>query len=305
MASEASGTGQAIGHHGEIFQGAIRDKTGRLHRSLISLPCGGLRSEATFHLAHGKVLSITPAWKTKARTAAQLALDWAHVEGVGGHLELRSDTPTGWGLGSSTSDVIAALRAVFSALQMNVNAQVLARLAVKAEAACDSTIFNHNAVLFAHREGEVLQDLGGELPECEVLGFNTDPSGTGIDTLQYRPARYAPREIDTFGELVEQMRKAIQQQDIHLMAGVATTCARINQTYLPKPRFERIEAVMDRVGAIGIQVAHSGTVVGMMFDPRDALKSQRIQQAREELAEIGFARPWHFSSVQAAPLQLA
>jgi uncharacterized protein involved in propanediol utilization len=215
---------------------------------------------------------------------------------------LRSDIPPGWGFGSSTSDVVAAFQAVFSALRMEVSEQTLARLAVKAEKASDSTIFTKNAVLFAHREGEVLQDLGGELPECDVLGFNTDVSGAGIDTLKHPPARYTPQEIDTFGDLVKRMRSAIQRQDVYLMAHVATTCARINQTYLPKPRFEHIEGVMNYAGAIGIQIAHSGTVVGLLFDSRDAQKSTRLAQAREALKEIGFTRTWQFSTAHSAPL---
>jgi uncharacterized protein involved in propanediol utilization len=293
-----------VGHHGEVFQGVVRDQQGRLHRALSSLPCGGLSSEVLFHVSTGKGIVVYPAWKTKARYAAQLALEWAGRSETGGYLEVRSDIPPGWGLGSSTSDVTAALRAVFAALQMKVEDRIVARLAVKAETACDSTIFNQSAVLFAHREGEVLEELGGPIPECEVIGFNTDESGDGVDTLEFSPARYGPREIDTFAELLGVLRRAIQEQDVRLLGQVATTCSRINQAYLPKPRFEQLEEVASRVGAVGIQVAHSGTVIGLMFDPRDPAKSTRLQTAREELARLGFSKTWRFSTAQMEPLQL-
>lgn len=297
--------GRAMGHHGELFQGAVRDRNGRLHRALSSLPCGGLSAEATFYLDEKAPLTVNPGWKTKARLAAQLALKWAHKPDVGGRLEVRSDIPPGWGFGSSTSDVTATLRAVFAALRMDVGPCVIARLAVQAETACDSTMFNHSAVLFAHREGEVLEDLGGQLPEYEVLGFNTDPSGTGIDTLEFSPARYSPKELNTFCDLIELLRRSVQTQDLHLLGHVATTCARINQSYLPKPQFERIEAVMNRVGAAGIQVAHSGTVVGMLFDPNDVATPGRVTQARREISELGFPQIWRFSTRQTDPLVLA
>jgi uncharacterized protein involved in propanediol utilization len=293
-----SGIGRAMGHHGEIFQGVVRDQNGRLHRALSSLPCAGLSSQAIFHVGSTEGVVVSPAWKTKALYAAQLALEWAGRTDVSGHLEVRSATPAGWGLGSSTSDVTAALRAVFAALQMNVGPHVVARLAVKAEKACDSTIFNQAAMLFAHREGEVLEDLGGRIPECEVLGFNTDPGGDGVDTLEFSPARYGPKEIDTFAELIGVLRRAVREQDVRLLGHVATTCSRINEAYLPKPRFAEIEEVVRRSGAVGLQVAHSGTVVGLLFDPRDAAKQQQIQKAREGLASLGFFKPWRFSTTQ-------
>jgi uncharacterized protein involved in propanediol utilization len=79
---------------------------------------------------------------------------------------------------------------------------------------------------------------------------------------------------------------------------VATTCSRINETYLPKPRFAEIEEVVRRSGAVGLQVAHSGTVVGLLFDPRDAAKQQQIQKAREGLGSLGFSKTWRFSTTQ-------
>jgi uncharacterized protein involved in propanediol utilization len=303
-AAGSSWSGRAVGHHGELFQGVVRGRDGRLHRALSSLPCAGLSTEAVFHVGVGKGIVVFPAWKTKARYAAQLALEWIGRTDMGGYLEVRSDIPEGWGLGSSTSDVTAALRAVFAAFQMDVGDRVIARLAVKAEKACDSSIFNQAGVLFAHREGEVLEELGGALPECEVLGFNTDESGDGVDTLEFAPARYGLQEIETFAELLGVLRRAVQEQDVRLLGHVGTVCARINQAYLPKPRFEEIEAVVRRAGAVGLQVAHSGTVVGLLFDPRDPAKGQQIQRAKEELAGLGFSNTWRFSTKQAEPLRI-
>ena len=100
------------------------------------------------------------------------------------------------------------------------------------------------------------------------------------------------------------LRRAIREQDVRLLGQVATTCSRINQAYLPKPRFEKLEELMRRVGAVGIQVAHSGTVAGLLFDPRDGDKSARIQRTREELARLGFSKSWFFSTARDEPLRI-
>ena len=301
-------TGYATAHHGEIFQGVVRTERGRLRRALCSLPCAGLGSEAVFHPRDGLthepgVVIVTPAWKTKAAGAARLVLEWAQRPELGGALDVRSDIPPGWGLGSSTCDVVATIRAVLAALQIDARDPVIAALAVKAERACDSTIFQNEAVLFAHREGEAVELLG-ELPQLLVLGFNTDPGRAGVDTLGFAPARYSPIEIARFAELLEVLRRAIRQCDLRALGEVATGCARINQAHLPKPRFDRIDEVAQRIGALGVQVAHSGTIVGLLFDPYDPLGARRIADARGEITALGFDRPWLFSTTEADPLDL-
>lgn len=296
--------GSSVAHHGEIFQGVVRTESGRLRRALCSLPCSGLGSEATFHLDDSGIVTVAPSWKTKAQGAARLVLEWVGRPELGGALEVRSDIPCGWGLGSSTADVIATIRAVLSALQHEVRDQSLAALAVQAERASDSTIFSDAVVLFAHREGEVVEVLGDRIPELIVLGFNTDPDHGGMDTLEFPPARYAPAEIAQLADLLDLLRRAIRDQDVHALSQVATGCARINQAHLPKPRFDRIEDVAGRVGALGVQVAHSGPVVGLLFDPRDAQTDLRVEQARAEIAELGFGSAWRFSTLQTQPLRL-
>jgi len=297
-------TGHSMAHHGEIFQGVVRTESGRLRRALCSLPCSGLRSEATFQLDDSGEVTVTPSWKTKAQGAARLVLQWSGRPELGGALEVRSDIPPGWGLGSSTADVIATIRAVLAALQRDVRTQSIAALAVQAEQASDSTMFSNAAVLFAHREGEVVEFLGDQLPELVVLGFNTDPGQAGVATLDFPPARYTPDEIARFADLLDLLRRAIREQDVHALGQVATGCARINQSHLPKPRFDCIEDIAVRVGALGVQVAHSGTVVGMLFDPRDARTDLRVGQARTEIGELGFADAWRFSTLQIEPLRL-
>jgi uncharacterized protein involved in propanediol utilization len=288
------GYSYANAHHGEIFQGVLVDSCNRLHRGLISLLCKGRLSEATFQPDETDVVSVNPDWKTKAQCAAALTLDYLSVPCKGGLLSIESNIPPRWGLGSSTSDVTATIKAVADAFNMKLSAQVLAALAVKAEIASDALMFGDRAVLFAHREGAVLEDFGGVLPPLEVLGFNTDPAGLGVDTLNYNPASYNWWEIEAFRPLIGMVRKAVQTQSPQLIGRVATASARINQQYLPKPYFDELEKIASKVGAVGIQVAHSGTVAGFLFDPNDPATAKDTLRARALLDELGFIITWHF-----------
>ena len=292
------GVGLAYAHHGELFQGVFQGGDGRLRRGLVTLPCGIYRSKATLHPDRTGELKLEQPGRVKSLKAVELALAYANQRHLGGVLRLRSNIPAGWGFGSSTCDVVAAIRAVADAFEMNMTPLETAALAVRAEVASDSIMFEESVVLFAQREGLIIEDFRMPLPELEVLGFNTDRSGTGVDTLGFSPARYTCWEIEAFRLLVGLFRRAVELQSAQLLGRVATASAALNQRFLPKPHFERLSHVARSAGAVGIQVAHTGTVVGLLFDPKDSFKAARIQDAQKMLGEMGIKQTWFFYTAE-------
>ncbi|MGO4749880.1 kinase, partial [Streptomyces sp. 2MCAF27] len=218
MEQSEGGVGEASApiHHGEVLQGLFPDGS-VLRRGLVTLPCP-LHSVTAQFMPSGRVgLSVFPAWKSKARRAAQLTLEQYGLP-VAGHLEIASDVPLGRGFGSSTSDVLAAIGAVQDKFSLLLSAEAKARLAVRAEIASDSLMFGSTSVLFAHRDGEVIEDFGYPLPAVHVLGFGSRPrqAGNGVDTLSLPPARYTTEELNDFGELRIMLREAILYKDVEL-----------------------------------------------------------------------------------------
>jgi uncharacterized protein involved in propanediol utilization len=301
------GRGSSIGHHGEIFQGVYVNAAGHLQRGLVSLTSDVFRAEALFYPSQNATVIVKPTWKVKAEHAAQLTLDYCKVGQHGGSLVIKNNIPPSWGLGSSTSDVTAAIRAVGAAFGRTLPPAVVANLAVKAEIASDSIMYTDRAVLFAQREGLVLEEFSKQLPSFEVLGFNTN--ATGYETLGTPPARYSWWEIEAFRPLIGLLRKAVQTQDARLVGRVASASARINQRHLPKPHFDRLEKLTERVEALGLQVAHSGTVVGLLFDPVDVNIEEKTLEASATLAEVGITSSWRLrvspdrSGEKARPLE--
>jgi uncharacterized protein involved in propanediol utilization len=142
------------------------------------------------------------------------------------------------------------------------------------------------AVLFAHREGVVLEELGPRLPALEVLGVDTDTDGA-VHTLDYPPAAYDWRQIQFFRTLIAGVRRAIRHRDLPLLGRVATASAAINQQFLPKPLFSELRCLADWVEALGVAVAHSGTVLSILFDPADPRLEAKVDHARKELESLG------------------
>lgn len=290
---ERIGRGSAIAHHGELLQGMFVGPEGGPMRGLVTLPCELYSSEGEFRPRDEPGIEVAPDWKWKAQKAAQLTLDYLEADGVGGTLRVETTIPIGWGMGSSTSDVIAAIRATADGLGVALHTEEVARLAVAAETASDSIMFGDRALLFAQRDALVIEDFGAHFPSFDVLGFN---AGNAVDTLSFTPAQYDDRDIERFEELRALLREGFQAVCPERVAHVATASARINQRFLPKSEFDRLLSTIDSVGAVGLQVAHSGSVVGVLFDGNQEDVEARIEKARAALGELDFGPTWRFTT---------
>lgn len=281
------GYAEAIGHHGELLQGIFEDEGAQLRRALVSLPCRQLKSKATFRANAGERINVIPASREKARRAAELVVDAFGRPRTGGNLTIDSNVPIGRGLGSSTADVLASILAVLDWLGIEAASDKIMEIAVRAETACDSTLFKQQAVLFAHREGIVVESFRRPLPPIDFISIDTTPHMT-VDTLEFEPARYDQPEVEMFRPIRSLLRTAIKTADARLLGRVASASAHINERFLSKPRLKEIKAVGAGFNAIGIQVAHSGTVVGLMFDGLDDKTPENIERAAGALRRSGF-----------------
>lgn len=287
------GMGSAAAHHGEILQGMFPGPHGAPMRGLVTLPCPVYSSSATFRLDSEGKLTVEPAWKWKALKAAGLTLEHLGFKGMGGLLTITSTIPPKLGMGSSTSDVVATIRAVAQAVEAAMTSLEEARLAISAETASDSTMFGDQAILFAQRDALVLEDFGEPLPPMEVLSFDT---GNAVDTLDFPPAEYGHKDLKEFEELLALLRQGIQEQSPKLVAEVASASARINQRHLPKAHFGLFERIAGEAGALGLQVAHSGSVIGLLFAPDDLALEEYVGYAGRMLTEAGFTRIRRFKN---------
>jgi uncharacterized protein involved in propanediol utilization len=276
-----SGYGFASGHHGELIQGAFSDG-GAIVRGLVTLPYPLGRSGACFVVSTEPKVTVDPAEKLKAARAAELTLAYLGRSG-GGKLTITTDIPQRLGLGSSTADVVAAIRAVASAFDTHLSPNAIGQIAVTAERASDSIMFDR-PVLFAHREGRILEHFDSSLPPLKILSV---VCGSEVDTLQQPAARYSVAELHRFDELRDRLRVALRCHDAGELAAVTTESVRINQQHLPFPAYECLEEIGDETGALGIQASHSGAIVGVIYDALDPAVEQRVKAGREAFEESG------------------
>ncbi|NXY97103.1 GHMP kinase [Streptomyces sp. BR123] len=288
------GTGCAPCHHGEILQGVFLDHDGRRCAGLVTLPMAGPGTRAEFTRRPGTppgTVTVVPADRTKAARAAALAIaacaERTGLPPCGGELRLSGDIPVGLGMGSSTSDVIAAVRAVADAYRLRMAPGTVARLAVRAERASDPLMLDDGRpVLFAQREGRVLEVLGPVLPPLVVVGCALG-GGAPVDTLSLPVSEAGEDDVRAYERLRTRLRRAVATGDATLLGAVATASARRGQRVLGHPEFDALTAVARRTGAAGVQIAHSGTVAGVLFDPAAPGVRYRVRSCLHALDEHG------------------
>jgi L-threonine kinase len=83
------------------------------------------------------------------------------------------------------------------------------------------------------------------------------------------------------------LRRAIRTQDGQLLGQIACISASINQKFLPKPMFRELHDISTHVKILGMNVAHSGTIVGFLLDPFDIDRNKKVDILRRELRSLG------------------
>jgi uncharacterized protein involved in propanediol utilization len=276
--------GSAFGHAGEFLQGAISDG-GKLHRILISIPAPSLRSDAIFTATKENELAVTPHWKRKGLKAFQIAwLQFSHTRPAG-TLAIESNIPVSCGMGSSTADCVAAIRAAAAYWNRELHADTIASLAHQAECFSDATMYEERLVVFQHCEGKSYEYLNGSIPDFQLLVVE---SGTdcSVDTDMLMRPDYSAAEISRFSECLTRFRQACATNDMQEIAHISTISAQINQRYHPKPRMNEVVNIANKHNAMGVAVAHSGSIQILLYAP-GSLTAQVLRVVSNELEEIG------------------
>jgi L-threonine kinase len=175
--------------------------------------------------------------------------------------------------------VAGTIYAIAEALGMSISADVVARLAVSVEPT-DSTVFPGLAIL-DHRQATFFRPLGSS-PALTVLAV--DEGGT-VDTLTFnsRDWRAALRGLRAMHrEALELVENGLQHGNPRTIGAGATLSALAHQRILPKTLLPAVLALKRETGALGVCVAHSGTLLGLLLDPtcQDVVAVARYVRSR-------------------------
>lgn len=218
----------------------------------------------------------------KSRRALHLTLERLGEEHFPYGLSLQSDIPQGKGMASSSADIAAVVVAVTEALGQGWSPEQVLDIAAAIEPT--DGVFCPGIVLMNQIEGRVLSvydrlpamriaifDLGGTINTCAFHASVGD-----FDEDWNREAAYT----------LAQFRWAMTKGDAGLLAQAATRSAMNNQHLLWKAELPALERIARKMGALGINVAHSGTVAGVLW-PADYSEEILTKKALQIAAQAG------------------
>ena len=219
-----------------------------------------------------------PADCEKSAAAVRRTLLQLKKSQVRARLTVSNPIPRGKGMGSSSADLAAAIAATGLALGEELTPDQIAQIALSIEPT--DGVMIPGVALFDHRAGIIKESLGPP-PPMEIVAL--DLGGT-VDTVQFnmvdRFQRWQSVDEQTT-EALRLLRLGITNQDPALVGQGASISAEASQTVLAKPRLAEVKEFAESVGAVGVNVGHSGTIIGVLLDARERRGKSTYHKAKE------------------------
>lgn len=247
------GWGFAPGTFGELVHGEIDDVPFLI---TLSIPWG---TRATFAPTPGQPLNVWPAYRKKAKRAAELLLTSWGIDPEG-TVVLQSTLPVGKGMASSSADVVATLRAVAASFGRQLSPRELASLAAEVEPT-DGIMFP-GVVAFDPLRGRLLERLG-QPPPMLIAGV----LGRGrINTEDHhrRWRSYTPEQQHRIQEALAYARDGVRARDVDLIGRAGRISAEVEAERDPDPALDEFLSIAKEED-VGVIIAHSGTVRGVVL----------------------------------------
>lgn len=177
------------------------------------------------------------------------------------HLQLESQLPAGKGMASSSADIAAVCIAVAASLQQKITAEQIGAIASAIEPT--DGVFFEGIVKMNPLRG-MCQKYLGQFPSLQIAIFDT---GGMVDTLAFHTRQDLASLNHENEALIREALAVLTATDAVSIGRAAVISALANQSILYKKCLPQIIEMAKEAGALGVNVAHSGTVLGILFAP--------------------------------------
>jgi|YNPBryunderm2012_1023409.scaffolds.fasta_scaffold00111_30 L-threonine kinase len=278
------------GSCGELIQGLIKGK-----ELLISYP---IELSTTLYIelseTEAKIKLMPKIEEALRKTLNFLGIPERYKERI--VIRRESLLAFGKGMSSSTADIASTILGIGALFDAELDNNTIADIAVSIEPT-DSIVFE-DLTLFDSLKGEVALKLA-PVPHLKVVVLEGKGS---IDTLEYHSKinNILYSYAEEWEDIYLKMEYALRNGDWFRVGESAIRSARIQQKILPKPYLEDIiECALDS-GAYGINVAHSGTAVGI-FMSEEIDESIIIKRLKELKIIESYGRFFVTSMIKGGP----
>lgn len=179
------------------------------------------------------------------------------------HISFDSTIPVSKGLASSTADIAATALATARHLGETLDETTIAKLCVRLEPT-DSTVF-HQLTLFDHQTAAT--QISYDWQPCVDILLLESPNTLNTEDYHRRhrlPALQA--SAPSLAQAWQLFTQAAEQHDYALLGQSTTLSAKASQHLVVKPDFSALLDLVEDLDLYGLNVAHSGSVVGLLLD---------------------------------------
>jgi len=263
------------GSMGELVQGLREGK-----EVLISLPIDRYSEMEVIWQEEERKTEKSNLWKSEK--ALRIALGEWRMEHLAGQITFRRlrEIPSGKGLASSTADIAALLGALARFLGRPIREEEIARIALQVEPT-DSVFFSELSI-FDHLRGEIKLSL--PLPRylgVVVVELPGERETLAVDREKLRENwEKHRREIEEAFRLVE---RGLEEGDLSLVGRGATLSGQIMQEVEKEDLWDKVVSISREIGAAGVNRAHTGRAVGILFDRRVYTPEEMLSRVKEAL----------------------
>lgn len=268
------------GSCGELFQGFIGET-----EYLVTLPIT-LFNTVTIELSQAHQFPSCP----KIRQAFERTCDYFALSSSARplvHVTVQQRLPISKGMSSSTADIVATIYGTSRLLEREISEEVVALICCQIEKT-DSLLFSQLSVM-ASATGEVIYQ-GDWQPELQLLVLE---AAATIDTESFhqkRSAVLARRQANEYLSIFEGFKEAVAEQSLEKLGHVATASSCLNQQLLAKPFFQELLALVEHCELLGLMVAHSGTVMGVLLEPDRQVPKELLTYLQGELISQAYPK---------------
>lgn len=225
---------------------------------------------------------------SKVAQSIEMLCEIAKIEKFNCHVKLNSAIPRNKGLSSSTAEISAALFAISSAVGRFMSYEEISKIILAVDGSSDA-VFLDGITHINQLNGNICKQYSN-IPN---LSFIIVDAGGEIETQKFdrQFARWiAQKNQFSLKRALNLIQTGFETQNPKLIAQAATISAQINQyIHYKSPLYTLLEGTQE-FGGLGVNCAHTGTVLGVMFDhtQTDAEKLKaRIEKLIHPLPILG------------------
>lgn len=181
-------------------------------------------------------------------------------------IDVSTPLPYGKGYATSTSEMVAVMVAIAKYFEKTITACEIAKLCAKIEPT-DSVMFS-NISIFKHLSGDIILDLQADL-DLDIVILELEET---VNTINFRNEGAFNIVREDLKNTFVDFFNGIKNKNNDLIKKSMYKSAILNQSILEKKYFNEINDMAIDYNSIGINVAHSGSLIGVMFENREYAK---------------------------------